>query len=115
MNFRMENRELKTDKIIFCKLNTKDKCFFTVIYTVTIQTFKSSLKKRWMKKNIFAFNKKKHLDTLDWAQNSKSFSNCQATYQKELCLLFEKSDNFLHRANVQIGFTPSPCSFSSAF
>ena len=24
----------------------------------------------------------------------KTFSNCQATYQKELYLLFEKSDNF---------------------
>ena len=31
---------------------------------------------------------------LDWAQNRKTFSNCQATYQKELCLLFEKLGNF---------------------
>ena len=31
---------------------------------------------------------------LDKAQNRKTFSNCQATYQKELSLLFEKSGNF---------------------
>ena len=31
---------------------------------------------------------------LGYAHNSKIFSNCQATYQKELYLLFEKSDNF---------------------
>ena len=30
----------------------------------------------------------------DWAQNRKTFSNRQATYQKELCILFEKSGNF---------------------
>ena len=43
---------------------------------------------------------------LDYAQNMKTFSNCEATYQKELCLLFEKSGSFFHRANVQIGLIP---------
>ena len=44
---------------------------------------------------------------LDQAQNRKTFSNCQATYQKELCLLFKKSRNFFHRANVKkIGLNP---------
>ena len=57
-----------------------------------------------MKKN----NNKKHLYMLDQAQNRKTFSNCQATYQKELCMLFGKSGNFFHRANVQIGLTPAP-------
>ena len=28
---------------------------------------------------------------LDQAQNRKTSSNCQATYEKELCLLFEKN------------------------
>ena len=27
----------------------------------------------------------------------KTFSNCQATYEKELYLQFKKSDNFFHR------------------
>ena len=35
---------------------------------------------------------------LNWAQNRKTFSNCQATYQKELCLLFEKSGNFFSQS-----------------
>ena len=37
---------------------------------------------------------------------TKTFSNCQATFQIELCLLFEESDNFFHKANVQVGLTP---------
>ena len=36
----------------------------------------------------------------------------EKTYQKELCLLIEKSGNFFHRANIQIGqTTPSHCLF----
>ena len=57
---------------------------------------------------IYAFLIKKHLYILGQAQNSKTFSNCLAAYQKELCLPFEKSGNFFHRANVQIGMTPLP-------
>ena len=45
---------------------------------------------------------------LDYAQNRKTFSNYQATSQKEFCLLFEKSGNFFHRANLQIGLNPVP-------
>ena len=51
---------------------------------------------------------------LDWAQNRKTFSNCQATYQKELCSLFEKLGNFFYRANVQID-SPPPLRFRSLF
>ena len=59
---------------------------------------------------------KKHLYMLNYAQNRKIFSNCQATYQKELCLLFEKSGNFFHRGNVQIDLTtPTPVCFCSLF
>ena len=43
---------------------------------------------------------------LDQALNTKPFSNYQATYQKELCLLPEKSGNFFQRVNVRIGLTP---------
>ena len=40
----------------------------------------------------------------------------ERTYQKELCLLIKKSDNFFHRASIQIGQTTlSPCLFSFAF
>ena len=49
---------------------------------------------------------------LNQAQNSKAFSNCQATYQKKL---FEKSGNFFYRANVHIGLTPSHGLFLFAF
>ena len=45
---------------------------------------------------------------LDQAQNSKTFTNCQATYQQEPCLLFEKIRHFFRRASVQIGLTPPP-------
>ena len=31
---------------------------------------------------------------LNKAENNKTFSNCQVTYQKELCLLFEKIRQF---------------------
>ena len=34
--------------------------------------------------------------------NKENFSNCQATYQKELYLLFEKLGNFLHRVNIEL-------------
>ena len=35
---------------------------------------------------------------LDKARNSKTFSSCQATYQKELYLPLEKSGNFFLRS-----------------
>ena len=41
---------------------------------------------------------------LNQAQNNKTFGNCEATYRKELCLLFEKPYNFFHGANAQINF-----------
>ena len=37
---------------------------------------------------------------------NKTFSNYQATNQKELYLLFEKSGNFFHRVSIEIGLTP---------
>ena len=46
-----------------------------------------------MKKMSTPFNKKIPLYA-GLAQNRKTFSNCQATYQKELCFLLEKSGNF---------------------
>ena len=66
------------------------------------------------KKCLRPFNKKTPLyDGLGSKQ--KIFSNCQATYQKELYLLFE-TDSFFQRANVPIGLTtPPPVCFSSLF
>ena len=48
---------------------------------------------------------------LDLAQNRKTFSNSQASFQKELYLLFEKSGNFFHRLNIEIDLTLSPFVF----
>ena len=47
----------------------------------------------------------------------KPFSNCQATYQKELYLMFKKSGNFFSQNEHRGRFEPpqSPCSFSFAF
>ena len=46
------------------------------------------------KKTGYAFLRKKHLYMLDKKQKQKTFSNCQVTYQKELCLLFENQAIF---------------------
>ena len=52
---------------------------------------------------------------LDKAQNTKTFSNCQAAYLRTLPAVW-KSGNFFPTANVQIGLTPFPLSgFSSLF
>ena len=41
----------------------------------------------YVHKKVYVFlMKKKNFYMVDLAQNSKTFSNCQATYQKELCL-----------------------------
>ena len=53
------------------------------------------------KKYLRLFNKKTPLYA-GLRSKQKTFTNCQATYQKELCLVI------LHRANVQIGLTPLP-------
>ena len=59
---------------------------------------------------------KKHLYMLNYAQNRKIFSNCQATYQKELCLLFEKSGNFFSQSERTDRLDhPYPCSFLFGF
>ena len=58
-------------------------------------------------RNVYTFLITKQLYMLDYAQNRKTFSNSQVTYQKEL-LLFEKSGYFFHRVNIEIGLTPPP-------
>ena len=58
------------------------------------------------KKCLRLFNKKTPLH-VGLGSKQKTFSNCQATYQKELAWpAVRKSRNFFHRANVQIGLTP---------
>ena len=37
---------------------------------------------------------------------NKTFSNYQASYQKKLYLLFEKSGNFFHSVSIEIGLAP---------
>ena len=66
---------------------------------MTIQIFTCLLKILNEKKCLRLFNKKTPLYAR-LGSKQKALSNCQATYQKELCLLF------FHRANVQIGLTP---------
>ena len=69
-----------------------------------------------MKKKCLRFFNKKTPLYVGLGSKQKTFSNCQATYQKELCLLFENQAIFFHRANVQIGFTPPPpVRFNSLF
>ena len=48
------------------------------------------------KKNVYAFL------TKNTFPSGLGSSNSQATYKKELYLVFEKLGNFFHRANVQI-------------
>ena len=64
-----------------------------------------------MKKNIYGFLIKNTV--ISWTQNSKTCTNCQATYEEELLFAVWKiREFFFHRANVQIGLTNfSPCSF----
>ena len=65
--------------------------------------------KKKLSKNFYVYLFKiKQLYILDQVQNRKNFSNYQANYQKELYLLFEKSGNFFHRVNKEIGLNPSP-------
>ena len=62
-------------------------------------------------KNVYAFLIKKHFYMMDQAQNSTTFSNCQATYRKKLFLLFKKPGNFFsHRPDP-----PFPVCFYSVF
>ena len=61
-----------------------------------------------MKKTCLSlFNKKTPLYA-GLGSKLKTFNNCQASYQKQVCLLFENPAFFFHRANVQIGLTPFP-------
>ena len=75
------NEKLRSEKreknYFFCKLNIKDgNVFYTDIYTITtIKIFTCSYIKKSLKKCLRRFN--------------KTFSNYQATYYKELYLLFE--------------------------
>ena len=52
------------------------------------------------KKNVYAFLIKKALLYAGLVSKQKTFSNCKATHQKELRLLFENQAVFFHRANV---------------
>ena len=58
--------------------------FFTQLYIQRQQKYLQVHKKTLNEKKFILI--KKHLHMLDKAQNSKTFSNCQATYQKELIL-----------------------------
>ena len=85
----------KREKNFFFKFNIKDdNVCFTDIYTIkTIETSTWSNIKESLKKCLRLFN--------------KTFSKYQATYLKEIHLLFEKSGNFYHRVSIEIGLTPS--------
>ena len=58
-----------------------------------------------LKKCLRFFNKEIPLYA-GLSSKEKNFSNCQATYQKELYLLSEKSGNFFHKVNIEIALTP---------
>ena len=66
-------------------------------------------------KNIFMLIYKKSLQKCLRFFN-KTFSNCQATCQKELYLLFEKSDNFSRSEHRdRFDSSPPPVCFHSLF
>ena len=81
MNFWMKNRIVEREKrMIFSKL-----------------------KPQWfLHKYIYDNNKNINMFIKESLKN-KNFSNFQATCQEELYLLFEKSGNFFHRVNIEIG------------
>ena len=90
--------------------------FFTVIYTMTIQIFPCSWKNVKWKKNVYTFLIKKPAFYAGLDSKQKTFGNCQATYQKELCLLFENQQFFqsenreawLHSPFVLVHFLRTP-------
>ena len=53
---------------------------------------------------------KKKFDKMAIPLIGKTFSICQATYQKGLYFLFQKSVNVSHRVNIEISLTHSPLS-----
>ena len=77
------------------KINVKDQCFLhscinndnTNIYMFIQKSVK------WKNKCLHLFNKKTPLYT-GLGLKQKTFSNFQASYQKELCLLFENQAIF---------------------
>ena len=69
-----------------------------------------------MKKKCLRHYTKKTPSYAGLGSKQQTFSNYQATYQKDLCLLFVKLGKFFPGANLQMGLTdPSPCSFLFAF
>ena len=61
------------------------------------------------KKNAYTFLTKKAAFYAGLDSKQKTFGNYQATYQKELCLLFE-NQQFFHRMKVE-RLDPTPCLF----
>lgn len=53
---------------------------------MTIKFVKETLNEQ---KSVYTFLIGKHHYMLEKAKNNETFGNCQATYQKELCWLFE--------------------------
>ena len=62
-----------------------------------------------MKKKILRLLNKKTPSYAGLGSKQKSFSNCQATYQKELCLLFENQVFFSQSERTDR--LDSPCPF----
>ena len=60
------------------------------------------------KKNVCVFLVKTHFICWTKLQNSKTFSNCQATHQKELYLLIEKSGILFSQSKHEDRLAPPP-------
>ena len=61
------------------------------------------------KKNVYTFLIKKTAFYAGLDSKQKTFGNCQATYQKELCLLFE-NQQFFQRVKIE-RLDPTPSLF----
>ena len=60
------------------------------------------------KKNVYVFLVKTYFICWTKLQNSKTFSNCQATHQKELYLLIEKSGILFSQSKHEDRLDPPP-------
>ena len=90
--------------------------FFTQLYMLWQEKYSHVHKKALNKKKCLLLFNKKHFYMLGQAQNRKIVSNCQATNQKELCLLLEKSSIFFSQSKCADRLDPpSPFSFVHSF
>ena len=90
--------------------------FFTQLYVQWQYKYVHVHKKTLNEKKCLSFfNKKRALYAGLGSKKTKTFSNYQATYQKELCLLFENQAIFFTEWTHRYVWSPPPVCFSPLF